>query len=77
MTNYDVVGKSTFISKKTNKDCFLLHCTCEFGDNEKGKGRKCNNFFVPYKVYEGCDVGDVVNLYFNQGGYVEDVNIVE
>lgn len=84
------VGANKFISKKTNKDMLMLHCTNEMRLREDGSnlGKSAEVLFVSLdNSYEilGIKKEDVklslyvnqeINVNYNRGGFVDCITLI-
>lgn len=78
MTTFEVIGKNLFRSGKTGKEYSVIYTTYEVENAGEGmKGRMCKDYFVPRKVFENVEIGDNINLFFNDKGYVEEYRLVD
>lgn len=78
MKTYEVVGKTSFTSKKTGKLCRLVYTIID-DDNKADNltGRATKEMFFNQNDYDKIEVGDTLKVYFNERGYIEEVNVIE
>lgn len=73
-----VVGKNTFVSKKSNSECFVLHCVTPFSASSTGcTGKQVLTQFVNKDTFDSIPVPCEVDLTYNYRGYIENVNILK
>lgn len=78
MKTFEVIGKNLFKSGKTGKEYSVIYTNFEVENPGEGmKGKMCKDYFVPRKMFENIEIGDNINLYFNENGYVEDYRLVD
>lgn len=74
MDTYEIVGFSSFTSKKGNP-CYVLYVKYDGGSHVTGEA--VDKFFCAQdSVSDKPYVGAMVNIYFGRTGYVQRVEII-
>lgn len=70
---FKCVGKSRFTSKKSGKECCVLQLTRAYRDGENGVGEKVKEQFVSAEDYDKAPVGGEIDIFYNEGGFVDSL----
>lgn len=77
MSKCSIVGKNNFVSKRTGKDCYVLHMVQDFPANaSNGKGKMTREQFVDVDVYNSITVPCEAEVSYNYRGYVDCIKVV-
>ncbi len=75
-----VLGKNTFVSKKTGKRYYILDCCTQYDGTEGTLGCRVFQQYVNEDIYNkvSADVlGNSANIYYNQRGFVDAFDITK
>ncbi len=69
-----VIGKTSFVSKKTQKPCYMIHGVKNAPiANDRGIGYETVQQFCSQGMYDKVTVDMDVNILYDSRGYVEDI----
>lgn len=81
MKTYEVIGieEVKYTSKRTNQEVSgrRLHLVSDFAENNKtAQGNCAEQVFTSCNSVNDVEVGNIIELYYNKYGSVEDLRIV-